>query len=64
LTTTGNVSIPEANGQVVHVVAYKSDGIPVASAAKLVSATRIDLYIPDDSAAEWWFDFSGVTLSA
>lgn len=64
LTTTGNVSIPEANGQVVQVVAYKSDGIPVASAAKFVSDTRIDLYIPDDSASEWWFDFSGIVLAA
>ncbi|WFS64016.1 hypothetical protein LF599_07585 [Pseudodesulfovibrio thermohalotolerans] len=64
LTTTGNVSIPEATGQVVPIVAYKVDGIPVASAAKFVSATRIDLYIPDDSAAEWWFDFTGAVLNA
>jgi hypothetical protein len=64
-TTTGNISVPEASGQIVAVPAEKHDGTMVMAMARFWSATQIDIYIPEAIALNEtiWFDFSCVTLN-
>ena len=63
--TTGNVSIPEASGQIVAVPAQKHDGTMTMAMARFWSATQIDIYIPEAIALNEtiWFDFAGVVLN-
>lgn len=64
-TTTGNISIGEADGQILALPALRYDGTPVVTAAKVVSSTRIDIYIPEAIALNEpiTFDWSGVSLA-
>ena len=65
-TTTGNVFVTEAAGQIVPLPVERFDGTMTMAAARFTSASRIDIYIPEAIAVDEpiIFYWDGIALNS